>query len=67
MPCGKRLRFWVFAATTGGWLAAGSCFSTAFENLDLFLSRNAVDAALRIPYAVVGPLIEAIIQAVNFI
>lgn len=67
MPYWKRVRFLTYAASAGGWLLAGSCYSNAFENLDLFLSRNAVDAALRIPYAAVGPLIEAIIQAVNFL
>lgn len=61
-----KVRLYLFALSSGGWLMAGSCYTNAFENLDLFLSRNATDALTRLPYSVVGPLLEAVLQAVNF-
>lgn len=60
-----RLRRLALTISCGGWLVAGSCFTNAFQNLDLFLSRNAVDAALRLPFAPVGQLVEFLLQAAN--
>jgi hypothetical protein len=61
-----RLRYLALTLSCGGWLLAGSCFTSAFQNLDLLLSRNAVDAALRLPFAPVGQLVEFLLQTTNF-
>ena len=39
-------------------LSVGGCLATAGQNLDLLLSRNAVDSAARLPFSAVGPLVE---------
>lgn len=65
---GEHVRTWrrragsLRIASTTVLLSVGGCLATAGENLDLLLSRNAVESAARLPLSGVGPLLEFLLD-----